>query len=259
MRKTNEASSLVSFGSFTIEEAEQHAQEKASARGGKWLRLPEGKTQIRWIPPALGAKWCRVVYTHMVDTPTVKRVGFVCPRMEAKKPCPICDEAKRLSATNKERDRKKAKTLFPRRRLRANVIVRGKEHEGSKIFEFGPKIEDQLIMIRSDADFGGDFVHPIDGVDLIIIRTGMELATDYQVAVAKRGSPTLHEDVTVMNDLIKNQHNLEDTVEVLTPEEIAAKLQGEDIEERRERAQAKPRTRRLEHDMDVELVEEEDY
>lgn len=228
MAKDN-GSSLVKYGSFSVDDANEDAREKEESKQSKFVKLAEGKTVLRWIPPLPGKKWRRVYYMHYVDIPGVGNVSFVCPRLEAKKPCPVCEEARKLEATGREKDQKRARRLAPKRRCLASVIVRGREADGPKLFEFGSMIEDQLIEIRKDEDLGGDFVDPVGGVDIAIVRKGKGTDTEYKVVAANKGRTLpLSDDAHQMNDWIKTQINLESHVKVLSVDEIQAKLRGEE-------------------------------
>src|SRR4051812_25672621 len=96
----DKGSSLVKYGAFTVEDAEEDEIEvKKAMGGGKYMKLVEGKNLIRFIPPKPGAKWRRVTYIHYVNVPGAGRVQFVCPRMEKKEPCVVCKRVQQLTAS----------------------------------------------------------------------------------------------------------------------------------------------------------------
>jgi hypothetical protein len=223
-------SSLVKYGSYSIDEAEDDAKEFADSRGsGIFMKLKPGKHRIRVIPPLLGKKWKRVFYQHFVDVPGLNSVSFVCPLMEEKKPCPVCATEKKLLASDNESDQRRAKKLKASRRVMINVIDRNQEEAGPKVLTVGPMIENQLIELRKDEDLGGDFVDPIKGIDVLIIRSGVGATdTEYKVAPANKGiGLPLSEDSAKMNEWISGQHNLDRYVRVHTAEEIQGLLRGE--------------------------------
>lgn len=225
-----EQTSLVKYGGFDLDEAAEQAEDLDKNKGGSdFLQLGQGKTVVRFIPPLEGRKWCRVTYVHYIDVPGVGRVRFVCPLMEAKKKCRVCDKGKKLAASDKKIDQDRAKKLRPKRRVYANILPRKSEEGGAKVLGFGPMIEDQLLKIRQDEDDGGDFVHPVKGFDIAIIRSGTtQNDTEYRVIPANKGKVLpLLEDSKAMGELISSQVNLEQYIKVYDDEDIEKILNGE--------------------------------
>ena len=226
---TKNDTSLVKYGSYDIEEAEQDAKELSEGKDRVFVKLGVGKTRVRFIPPLPDRKWKRVTFVHYIDVPGVGRRSFTCPRMEAKQPCPSCKTAQKLAASDNALDQERAKKLQPKRRCLANVILRSQAEDGPKILAFGPQIENQLVEMRKDLDLGGNFIDPVEGFDILIMRTGTgQNDTEYKVVAADKGkSCALHDDVVQMNEWIKNQHNLENRVKLYNVEDIQRILRGE--------------------------------
>lgn len=237
MAKNSSTTSLQKYGGFDLDEAAEDEKELAASGGANaFLKLNPGKTKVRFIPPLPGKKWRRVSHVHYVDIPGAGRASFPCPKLEAKRACRLCSQAQKLLATGNEIDEKKGKKLLPQRRCYATVVDRNDPESGARILAFGRTIEQQLIEIRKDEDEGGDFVNPIDGIDITIIRKGTgALDTRYTVRPGKR--QPLDEDAAAMNELIATQPNLEKWCRVPSDEEIDAILKGEDPREARRNAE----------------------
>ena len=225
--------SLVKYGDFSADDAEEEAKERESERGsGAFIKLKPGKTTLRVIPPLPGKKWKRVIYVHYVDVPGAGRVSFNCPNLCAKLHCIVCAKQKQLEASGNEIDEKKARKLRPKRRCLVPAVDRADESAGPRVFGFGTMIEDQLIELRKDEDIGGNFVDPVNGFDLAIIRTGTgENDTEYKVMPANKGRACkLSEDAVLFNQWIASQPNLDKWCKVLPADDIEKLLRGEKIE-----------------------------
>jgi hypothetical protein len=224
------STSLVRYGTYDLEEAKEDRQEFDSRGDSRYLTIKEGKTIVRMVPPLPDRKKWIVTMCHWIDVPTVGRVRFNCPRLMGKQFCKTCELEKKLLATGDTHDEKRAKSIKAKRRCYANVIDRAHEADGPKVFEFGVMIEDQLIALREDEDEGGNFVDPVKGFDLKIIRKGTgQNDTEYKVLAANKGKVLpLHEDVAKMNEWIEGQSDLLKFAKVPTADEIDAKLSGED-------------------------------
>lgn len=229
MAKKSSSTSLVKYGDFTEDDAEEDLKElERSGGGGVFLKAGQGKTVIRVIPPRPGKSWKRTTHVHYVDVPGAGRVSFTCPKKEAKQFCIVCKRISQLLATGEQRDEKKARDLQPKRRSFCNAIDRANPLDGPRVFPFGKQIERQLIEMRKDPDLGGNFVDPVKGVDVAIIAKGTGMSTEYKVVAANKGKVCpLSADRAEMDEWIQNQHNLDKFAEVLDADEIEALLKGE--------------------------------
>jgi len=233
---------LVQFGDFTLDDLEEHTREAAQNAPMKAIwPIPQGKSIVRVLPPRKGEKLMKVAYVHYIDVPGVGRVSFNCPRLMAKRPCPVCAQEAKLMSTGEDVDFRKARKLSAKRRLFMPIIVRGEEDNGPRLLAFGKMIEDQLVEIRKDEDDGGNFAHPgAEGFDLKISRTG-EGPNDTKYKVSKTGgNKPLSDDADQMREWIESQPSAERYLRVLDDDAIEALLRGESVGESEER----PRSRR---------------
>lgn len=242
-KKKSDALSLVDFGDFSLDEADQTKREvEANSGGGRILKLKPGRTVMRVVPPRKGEKLFKIAHVHYLDVPGVGRVSFNCPRLMAKRKCSVCDTAAKLEATGEDMDFRKAKKLRAKQQVFINVVVRDVEENGPQPFRFGKMILDQLIEIRQDEDDGGNFAHPIEGFDLKISRKGEgQNDTEYKVTTTGARPSPLHEDAQTMREWIENQPDLSRFMRVLSDDAIDRKLRGEDADDDEDE---QPRSRR---------------
>lgn len=228
----SEGSNIVKWGDYNLDEAEKELEDLEKSGGAEFMKLGVGKNIVRFLPPALGKKSpFRVIHEHFIKRPHGD-VRFTCPRMEVKKPCIVCAKADKLKATGQDSDFELAKDLFPKRRVYANVIDRAHPDSGPKVLAFGKMIHEDLIKLRKNEDWGGDFTHPETGFDVVIERKGSgKNDTEYTVSPRKQ---TKLENF----DWIQMQHDLERYAKVLTEEQIREKLAG-----KQEDGTAKPATK----------------
>jgi hypothetical protein len=223
-------SNMVKYGSYAVEEADKELKQIETG-SAEFMKLEVGKNTVRILPPAPGQKTpFRVVWTHYINPPGQSTpVSFACARLEAHKPCVICQTADRLKASGNAADYAKADQMFARRRIYCNVIDRTNEDAGPMILAFGKMIHEELILVRKAEgafeDMGGDFTHPVKGFDIVIERRGTG-KNDTKYRVMPRRQSVLHDDVNQAQEWLDNQHDLERYAKVLTPEEQKAKLSG---------------------------------
>jgi hypothetical protein len=217
-------SSLVQYERYTEEDAEKDMTDFESSRRSAFVKLEPGKTIVRFIPALPGKKWKRVTYIHYVDVPAQGRVSFVCPRLEAKRPCKVCKMEQKLLSSGNPLDEDKAKKLRAKRRCYANVIERGREEDGPRVLGFGPQIEEQLIELRRED--GVDFIDPLKGCDIAILRKGTSQSdTRYKVKAGE--VRPLHSSPEQINEWIQAQIDLEKYARVYSDEDIGKILRGE--------------------------------
>jgi hypothetical protein len=217
-----ESKAIVKYGSYEMEEAEHEAQDLEKLGSGSFMKLVVGKNQFRVLPPPLGKKSPFVViWTHFIDAKGGERLAFVCPRLEVKKPCPICTTAERLKSNGNPADFEKAKGMFARRQVHCNVINRSEPERGPVILRFSKGVHEDLVALRKNEDVGGDFTHPEHGFDIIIERKGTgKNDTKYKVYRHKNETPLGN------MEWLEMQHDLEKLRVILTPDQMREKAAG---------------------------------
>lgn len=110
------------------------------------------------------------------------------------KPDPIKQERDRLFATKDADDKALAKRLLAKTRAYIPIIVRGKEHEGIKIWSVGKEIHSRLLSFFIDSDIG-DYTDLDAGYDLkvTISRQAGKKFNDTSVDAARKASPAMQD------------------------------------------------------------------
>lgn len=232
-------SSLIEYEEYTEEDAEADAEEQQAARGGgAFLKLQDGKTRVRFIPAPKGSRWKVPVMEHFYESPGIGKVKHVCVKhsTKGKRPCPSCRAEARLRKSDSAVDETRANDMRAKRRCYTKVMLRDKDGgDECKLFAFGPQIEGELTDLRNG---GYDFLHPMKGCDVIIIRRTVNKRTNYKVVAAEKGAPTkLAKTTAEINELIEGVEELAKFARVPSEEDLEAILAGEKPE-RSERGSA---------------------
>ena len=234
MANPKPGTNLQKWGTYELDTANQEALDLAHESGGaSFMKLKVGKNIVRILPPLPGkSSPFFVTYQHYIRTEgDDKPFAFSCPRLVLQIRCPACDEWQRLRKSANRKDQERSREFFPKRRVFCNVINRAEPEQGPMVLAFGKMIHEELIALRQDEDAGGDYTHPINGIDVTIERTGSgKFDTDYQVRLARRSTP-ISADASVMDAWREAMHDLESFAKLPSDEEIKARLNGEDYDD----------------------------
>lgn len=227
MASAKKETSLVNYGSYEMDAAREEKEDLDKSGGGAFFKFADGRNKVRFLPPPIGKRSPFVVtYQHYVQIPPGSDNGmsFNCPRMMAKRPCPICQLIDQMKGTGAKADFDIADKMKARARVYANIIERKAPEAGPQVVAFGKKIHEQLVALRENEDAGGDFTHPIEGFDIIVEKAGKMLNTTYKV-MADRNSSKLGD-----MEWIDQQTDLDRFGIVQPYEEIAEKIREEGYE-----------------------------
>lgn len=110
------------------------------------------------------------------------------------KPDPIKQQRDKLFSTKDPNDKALAKRLLAKTRAYIPIIVRGKEHEGIKIWSVGKEIHSRLLSFFIDSDIG-DYTDLDAGYDLkvTISRQQGKKFNDTSVDAARKASPAMQD------------------------------------------------------------------
>ena len=123
---------------------------------------------------------------------------------------PIADFAKQLRKSADKEDWQLAKKIEPKSRYFAAVVVRGEEHLGARLWEFGKLTNDQLVGIAADDDYG-DFTDITDGRDFTIEATEDVIAGRKGIKCNLRVKPKtspISEDAALVEKLLNEQPDI---------------------------------------------------
>jgi hypothetical protein len=165
-----------------------------------------GKYQVRILPNKYDKSWpIREVQFHygFAKGPILALTNW----QEAD---PIADFAKNLRKSSDKEDWQLANKISPKSRFFAAVLVRGEEHLGARLWEFGKLTHDQLLGIAADDDYG-DFTDITDGRDFTIEATEDMVAGRKGIKCTLRPkvkSTPISEDATLVEKALEEQPDI---------------------------------------------------
>lgn len=214
-------SSIQKWGSWELEDVKAEA---ASAKGGDkaaFMNFQSGRNVVRFLPPLVGVKNPFFRYKQHYINNGEKKASFRCPR-DIGKYCPACVHAEKLRRTGNPADFKAAGDYIARDRVLAHCVNRADPAAGVQIVGFGRSVYTQLLDLRMDQDTGVDYIHPMTGHDVIVVKEGTGFKTEYKVKLMPQPSQLGN------LDWIDQQVDLERFAKVLSAEEIDALLNNEE-------------------------------
>jgi hypothetical protein len=165
-----------------------------------------GKYQVRILPNVYDKAWpIREVQFHYGFSK-----GPILALSNWGEADPIADFAKQLRKSADREDWQLAKKIEPKSRYFAAVIVRGEEHLGARLWEFGKLTNDQLVGIAADEDYG-DFTDITDGRDFTIEATEDIVAGRKGIKCNIRVKPktsSISEDAALVEKLLNEQPDI---------------------------------------------------
>jgi len=179
------------------------------------LFVPTGGVQhrIRILPPwSATGLFARFAKTHW-------RVGasgkaFVCPDMWEEGTCPFC---KTWAQIRQQYDLYQVDVLAIRANPRyySNIINVTEPHKGVQVYTYGKRVYQMLKGIQDSGSFG-DITDPINGVDLILQRTGQGMQIQDVIYPIPQHTPIQNPD------WLDQLYNLDDIFSLPDLEDIEA-------------------------------------
>ena len=165
-----------------------------------------GKYQVRILPSKFDKSWpIREVQFHYGFAK-----GPILALSNWGEADPIADFAKQLRKSSDKEDWQLANKISPKSRFFAAVIVRGEEHMGARLWEFGKLTHDQLLGIAADEDYG-DFTDITDGRDFTIEAVEDTVAGRKGIKCTLRPkvkSTPISEDATLVEKALEEQPDI---------------------------------------------------
>ena len=147
---------------------------KGNANGrDKEFKPSVGDQEIRYVPSADGDPFKEYFFHWGLGAPVM------CPQKNFGDKCPVCNYASSLWKEGTDESQKQGKSLFAQNRFFSNVVVRGKEAEGPKLYGYGKTTYQQLIEYVVDPDYG----------DITDIESGRDFKLNYKLAEKKGQFP----------------------------------------------------------------------
>jgi hypothetical protein len=167
-----------------------------------------GKHQIRFVPSKLNKdNPFQEIFVHYGFA---KFPIFALTNWSEKDP--IVEFAKSLRQTSDKENWSLARKLDPKMRVFAPIIVRGEEHLGVRLWEFGKEIYTDLLGIAADEDYG-DFTDINQGFDFNVEAVEADVAGRKGIKCTlriKRKDSVLNEDAEQIKQWLENQPNVLD-------------------------------------------------
>jgi hypothetical protein len=156
--------------SFVKQKLESNANKGAGREKIDYTKIfwkpKAGKYQIRIIPNKFRKEWpLREVQMHYGFSK-----GPILALSNWGEADPISDFAQKLRKSADKEDWQLANKISPKTRYFAPVVVRGEESAGVRLWEVGKLVNDQLMGIAADEDYG-DFTDITDGRDFTVEAT----------------------------------------------------------------------------------------
>jgi hypothetical protein len=123
---------------------------------------------------------------------------------------PIMEFAAKLRQSKDRDNWALAKKLDPKMRVFVPVVVRGEEHLGVRLWEFGKEVYKSLLGFAADEDYG-DFTDIQDGFDFKIDAVAAEVAGRKVVSCTLRPRPKsspISEDANQVNKWLEEQPDI---------------------------------------------------
>ena len=208
----------INLDDFFNEEGMLDAITEASAK--KFWRPTKNKTVIRILPPLKPNGEKLFYFTHRVHW--VNRVPYECinqtqvdkdGREHIAENCPLCNLARglyKLGETDEE-SMELAKKISGKTKQVVRILVRDEgDNNNIYFYELPQKIHKMLMDNISSGDWGS-VVHPVKGRDLIIIKNGTGVQTDYSSSQLSPKETPIHQDqavmIAILNDAVKKPYN----------------------------------------------------
>ena len=192
---------------------------KNSARNLIWK--PSGEHTLRLVPTKDQPDPFREMYFYyFLDVPG----GVVAPHATSGDRDPIAELANKLRNEGTQESRNQARTLNPKLRVYAPVVVRGEEDQGVRWWGFGKQVYEKILKIILDDDYQ-DITDPLAGHDLRVMfskGTGASFPTTDVVPRPKQTK--LSDNAETAKQWLNNVPDLSNVFDVKSYDELESLL-----------------------------------
>lgn len=192
-----------------------------------YLKIPEGTTRIRALPPwRAGVDFWKVVDKHYVKVGDKMR-SFLCLQLMFKERCFLCEQRAKLLASGRKDEKQLAGSLKPTTRFVMNVLSMDEPDVGPLIYEMP-----ETVFMDFSAEYmdGDDMRNPIDtqrGHTIKLTRTGEGRSTKYRVKLENKATKIPNRE-----DVLSSLHDLDVVVgEPSANKVMRAAYEGYDIDD----------------------------
>lgn len=173
-----------------------------------------GKQTIRIVPSKFNPKmpFTEMLFYYGIGTNVMpSRANYSDENGETLKD-PIIEFTKQLRQTSESENWKLAKKLDPKVRYFAPIIVRGREDEGVKVWQFGKELYETFLNLAVDEEVG-DYTDVASGRDIKLTTVGPEVTgTKYNRTTASPSMKVtpLSDDASQVENWMQDQVNPKD-------------------------------------------------
>lgn len=197
------------------------------------LKTQTTKSALTWKPPS-GKTVVRIVpYKHNPSNPFIElyfhynlgKKTFLSLKSFGEDD-PIVQFCDKLKRTRDKEDWRLARTLEPKMRTFAPIVVRGKEQEGVKFWGFGKTVYEKLLKTIQEPDWG-DITDPMTGRDIVVeFKTKEEAGKDFPQTdiVVKPSQIPITKDDELMDRILNEQKEITEVFAKPTYEELLEAL-----------------------------------
>jgi hypothetical protein len=137
---------------------------------------------------------------------------------------PIMEIAQKLKSSGDKESWKLGRSLEPKLRTFAPVIIRGKEHEGVKFWGFGKTVYEDLLSNIADPECG-DITDPVGGRDIVVWTVKEEGKQFFTPKIRIKMNPSqVTDDADVLKKITDEQPDIKELYELKSYEELEEAL-----------------------------------
>ena len=206
-----------------LESLNKQSNNSGGERKNLFWKPSVGKQVVRVVPNKYNKQ---IPFTEMLFYYGIGPRVMASPQNWGEKD-PIQEFTKQLRQTSDKENWRLAKKLDAKTRIFAPVVIRGKEDEGVKLWQFGKEVYQDFLNMAADDEIG-DFTDIVQGRDIKLTTVGPEVTgTPYNktsVSPSLKTSP-ISKDEAVVKNVLDNQPDPMKVFKRLTFDEVKAGLQ----------------------------------
>jgi hypothetical protein len=180
---------LQQYGSFELEEMQEASAALPTGGGGDFFKPHVGKNTVRFLLPLQGRKGTKIWYKHFYSVGGDKKT-VVCAKYQYKQPCPVCERGAKLAASPNKVDQRKARSFSPTAHVYANIVDMANPEKGVQLWKMSSGVFKGITAAIDLAGVGKTFADPVEGFNVLFMRSGEGMKTKYEgYTVARKPSP----------------------------------------------------------------------
>lgn len=196
-----------------------------------FLKLPVGRTKVRILPGQDPGSVDKDFYVksivHYNVNPNNPKLPVISPK--SKNPnayCPIMERVNQLRHSTDPADQAEVKRMWPKTFYYMGLVMLEGPDAGKLFVLQGRKtLWKKIMSLMNEPDYG-DITHPVEGFDVVLVKSGKDLDTEYDVLPSRNPSP-ISDDPEEVQQILANQFDLWRFREAPDADEIKAFMRGE--------------------------------